>query len=517
MYARSDRRSTWRRPLDVLRAAARSTLAHGGARMFSSFSGSRLSGGSSYHRAQLNSRGINPTARTGLFGRGSRFFRKKKDIMPPRGRRMTLTPASSRRTSRSTSSMLAALGSGMRKRGRTQRRHSTGTIRSSRSSNVSRTSSSKIHRSGGTGGEITSSSMNSGTKKIANKLYQKSGSIRVGESGGTQIDSQCVYVGVGTPVLDLYNSYIRALVAAIVAKAGGDITNWNNFFNPYNVCQIDISYINDGATTQTVFTLTTAITYSMYTVANLLRAAFVAEFLEGNQVQFIEAVLWEFTEAPVTPPAPQPKVRTAVVPLQRLMLDFEVSLNLSFQNQTASDLGAFTSDAVDANPLKGMIYECNGNYFEPTALSNRPDPTTTAQFAGDWCVADSASGILTGQPYDALTKKPPQKSYFARINKATPMKLAPGQLHSVKASRTQTMSWTSAMTKLLKTFYTDAQPYQKNSLLGCSLLVALEKMMDTRLPDETPISIGYQTEVTTKCRYHYKKTVASAVINDIEE
>lgn len=529
MYGRPYRQSSWRDPRSAIRSVLRPALSHGGARLFGATVTKRLSGGSAYQRAKLNSRGLAPYAKTGMYGRGSRYLRKKKDIMAPgyRGRSQTRTPARSRSASvpsrrRSTGSYLASLGSGRSRSlgGQTVSNYSMRSA-SSRSASIRRsgrtasvrsrsTSSARVGRGGGASSATLTQSKLSKSKNAAKPQlqYQKYGSVTVFESGGVVSDPQCVYVGAGTPVDTVFDAFCRVIITAVKKKAGSDITNWNDHFSILRAQQLDIIYIPEGATTATNFFLAIAANTTCATVAYDLRLAFQSKFGEIFQVHFIEARLFELVSTG--------DQVICTVPLQRLMVDLEVSVSCSVQNQTPSDTDGYTTDAINANPMKGKQYECNGNYFTPANVANRGDALTGEQYNSDFCVAEKAAGVLKGNPYDDATKKPPSSSFFSRINSSSQVTVLPGQVHTMKAKRTQTMSWAQAMTKLLSTFYDSPAGLIKNSLLGCSVMIALEKCMDTRLLDETPIILGYQTEVWVKAAYHYKTAQASAVINVLQ-
>jgi len=474
---------------NAIRGISRSVLSHTGAKMFSANAGGRVSSGSAYHRAKYHSRGMNPYARAGMYGRGSRNVWKKKDIMVPPRKVSPVTPA--------------------RSRGRTQNRSTS----KSRAMSVSRPRKARARRVGGTAtvnhAHVTASKVKPLNQQFKQSEYQKMGSVICLESGGVHDDPQCVYVGAGTPVAEVFRAFCRTLLCALVKRAGRSIVNWNDKFGIVTAHQLDITYISNSSSTQTQLTVPIAAGVPYQTVATLLRTTIQAAFSEPAQCHWMNAILYEFTDG-VTKP-----IVTAILPLQQLMLDLEVGITLNVQNQTPSDTANYATDVVNANPVKGRVYEIKGNYFEPKSISDRVDPVTGQQFESAWAVADVARGEFYASPFDDATKKPPNGSYFNRLLTTSTTTLIPGQLHSFKGNRTQTMSWSVAMSKLLIEFYAEEQ-FDKNPFLGMSLMVGMEKMMDTRLVAEASVILGYQSEVWVKCKYHYKKANTSAVIHDLE-
>jgi len=358
---------------------------------------------------------------------------------------------------------------------------------------------------------VTTSSKAVISKSFKQADYQKHGSVICLESGGTKEDPNCVYVGAGTPLQDYYYAACRSLVYALVKKAGRDIVNWNDRFSIVTQHQIDITFIANSLTTQSYQSIAVTPLESYQTVAENIAKRLQVFFGGEANVHWMEAVLYEFTDALTKP------IVTAIVNLQQFMLDMEVGINVNVQNQTPSDSSSFSTEVINANPVTGKMYVVNGNFIQCKNVSNTIDPETAEQLSVGWCTALSTRGEFADVPFDKATKKPPPASMFARLQKSESLKIAPGECHIVKATRTQTFSWTVLMQKLQQQFHIDLPAsYFKNTLLGCAVVVAMEKVMDTRLATEVYVTLGYQTEVYIKCKHHYKKTAMSAIINECE-
>lgn len=348
-------------------------------------------------------------------------------------------------------------------------------------------------------------------KKFKQADYQKHGSVICLESGGTQSDANCVYVGVGTPLQEYFYVAARSLVLALARKAGRDIANWNDSFGLVTVHQIDITYIPLLADTQSIINVPNIVASTTYqaVAVRVAQAIQVALPTTGMDVHWIEAILYEFTDALTKP------IVSGIVSLQQFMIDIECGVSLNVQNQTPSDTSSTSTDVINSNPVRGKMYMVNGNHFEPKNVSNRIDPETSDQLLSGWGIATTLRGEWSNGSYDKATKKPPPASFFARIVKSESATIAPGECMIFKGSRTQTFSWTNLLVKLLITTAQDLD-YVRNPLLGCSIMVAMEKVMDTRLTTEVAITLGYQCEVWLKGKHHYKKPVLSAVINETE-
>lgn len=472
-----------------------SVVSHVGAKMFATNIGSRLSSGNAYHRAKRYTRGITPYAKSGIYGRGSRNLKEKKDIMAPTPR--NIWPKRKLRTPKSSAKKTKFVV--------------TATSKSVAVRKPYKVAPKKTNYRGVNNGHVSTKQNKPISDSFPQIDYQKAGSVICLESGGTCVDANCAYVGAGTPIAEVFHAFCRTLVCALVKRAGRSIVNWNDKFSLITQQQIDITYVPDFATTQTQLSISIAPSTTYQQVAIDIRVALQAAFSAPNNVHWLNAVLYEFTDALTKP------IVTAILPLQQLMMDLEVGVTLNIQNQTPSDTADYATDVVNSNPLKGRVYEVKGNFFEPRNISDKIDPATLQQYEVNWALADYTRGEFRAFPFDKATKKPPVAGYFARIITSQALTLLPGQLHSVKGKRTQTMSWSIGMTKLLTDFYEGVSLDQKNPFLGMSLMVAMEKMMDTRLVAEAPVILGYQSEVWVKCKYHFKKPNVSSVIHQLEE
>lgn len=345
-----------------------------------------------------------------------------------------------------------------------------------------------------------STTSNASKKKGGNTAFQVAGSVTNVESGFTKTDADCVYVGAGTPVNEVHQSFWRAVVSALFKKRGIDITSWNDRIALYGTHNIDISYIPEGTSTQTTFSTGAMVSTTTFnTAAFQLYSNALGTFSAATATMiWMDAVLIDTSNT-------QP-VNVCRVSLQQLTLDLEVVVNVTLQNQTTADSGSASTDVVATNPIKGKMYKFYGNKLMPKSIPN----TGATQLPVEWLTATADYGLIEGTQYSDDTKKPPAKNFF-KCQSATPLSLMPGAVAKASIKRRQKFSWTKGMMNLQASI-ADSNIH-RNYELGAGLVFALEKMLDTRTPDEVVISTGVQTDITVKCKYGYKKPAISAVRN----
>jgi len=335
----------------------------------------------------------------------------------------------------------------------------------------------------------------------SNALFQKYGSVTVTERGGVTADPQAVYLGAGANVKEIYRSFCRAVVHSLYSRTGTQITNWQD--KPLEgKHQIDISFIPESATVQSLYTTAPyfANTDTFETIAGKLQTSLQSSItLQPDTNKWLNAILYDLSN---TVP-----IVIGTLSLQQMMLELQVGITISVQNQTPSDSGSLSTEVVATNPVKGKVYQVNGNYFCPKNVKNNGSP----QFAVAWALAQTDTGLFGSTPFDDATKKPPPKSYFERITKCVPCAIMPGNVLVQKATRTQKFSWSTAM-KMLAQSFSDGSSHI-NPTLGCAIMVGVEKMLDTRTEGEVPVTMGIQSEVWVKCRYYKKGKVLSAIRN----
>lgn len=181
---------------------------------------------------------------------------------------------------------------------------------------------------------------------------------------------------------------------------------------------------------------------------------------------------------------------------------------LQLQNQTpGGDQGEAADDsvlAIDVNPLRGKMYEINGDRICPkdTTLGTSLEQWTSGIY-GQLKFYDQATA---SDPWPAAYKpfitKPPIANFWAHCTKSRYVNLVPGQVRKDVLSHTVTKSlkgWLRSMADVLaaqtspNTTLTDlSTSYVERCPFTRTHLFALEKMCDTSVATTNQIKVGFE-------------------------
>jgi len=352
--------------------------------------------------------------------------------------------------------------------------------------------------------------------------YNYDGSIYTFEDGWSGTHPQCLYNGAGASIVRIVDSAFRAVTQAVAKKMNVTIRSWDDRFRPEGRYRIVLRGQQDDANDLklNIFDIGTDATPDLTWAgfADLLRVKtsqdpFGAVTTTPSHVNFYDVQV--FVVATTTPFAPL--FRQCQVILDDLYLDFDYSVKIKIQNQTPNDSGDPGLDVVNGNPLDCKVYEADQCKFWHRNMEK--------QTIRNLFIVNNANGAIVKQPTSTGGEagdlpsellKPCHKNYFQNVKYSKNFKLMPGEITYFKTHRKQVMGFNRFMTAIGNLFKNITDPTSGEAkLLGCSLLIAAEKAMDTRNAEPVSITLGFQTDQTYKCAYHYGKKKATLSNNTV--
>jgi len=339
--------------------------------------------------------------------------------------------------------------------------------------------------------------------------YRRDGSTLFQENGGLISDAQCVYVGCGTATRRLFESFFRAVYTLLLRKAGREIGSWedNLIAQNGNLFGFTFTYYQPSvgsAAQQINYIMTTTAIPHKTMVSNI---ADEVQSVLGAGVRDLEFVSLSMASASDI---------VAIIRLDQLKLKFKTDVKLTVQNRTRGTGDNQFTDTVGANPIDGRVYKINSNRFSHKGkVVNKDSPL-------NWDT-DVNTGVIAygyGQTVGATNNdliKPPLVSFWHGARGGRIM-LQPGNSQSFFNSRVQTMSFDHAMNNLGEIIQTSDQNTSSYSKLGCAVMVAYEKVVDSRADvaiDEPNIAVAFQVENRISCGYIYSSMIESNVLKEV--
>lgn len=332
--------------------------------------------------------------------------------------------------------------------------------------------------------------------------YQKLGTIIRSETGlGNAQDPHCIYIGVGTPLTQLRLAVCQTLVRMIFAKAGFPIRSFREVITTTSTEEytIQLNFFRPTSESRQTFNVVSSNETAAQVATKLDTALYLG--ITGEWAgQFTEIALFrKDTLDTITNPE-----MIARVNLDLLKFTYKTISSITIQNQTKGDTSGNTSVTVnDVNPLVGKVYYTeSGNHF---AVNNRiRENAGIPETTNDQFTADIDTGGIASTHVGNEQIKPPFSSYFQRVKKTETIMLNPGSIAKRSVSRLQT--------KTLNEFIRDMglaaslPATRQNHHIGCALMFALEKTLDSRLVGEAPVLVAAQLDHTIMVKYSMKKT-----------
>lgn len=339
-------------------------------------------------------------------------------------------------------------------------------------------------------------------KKGPTTHYQRDGSVVKLETGGEVTDDQAVYAGVGIPGGRLLPSMVRAILTCMFRRHGVEVVDWTKFPLVDNqLYTIQFRYFLPESVAPTEIK-STAYTQS----SNQDTYANIAQQMTNQLLSDLGAMVLdiEFERAILY----VGQAIAAEINLERLSFDVNSVAKITIQNRTLGSSSSTDIDSIGSNPLKGKVYEVNGNRYEHSGkISTADTPLTFLTDQSFGWIRTSTSSLPT---VNAL-QKPPNVSYFHGA-KGHGFLLQPGQSTTFTTSRKQHLSLKQLWKALGENVHI-AQQKSSHTTLGSSIMVGLEKSLDSRSAEqEPPIILAFQTDVKLGIAYKYRALEQSNII-----
>jgi len=338
--------------------------------------------------------------------------------------------------------------------------------------------------------------------------YQFNGSIYTFEEGWTATNTQCLYNGAGASVTRLVDGAFRAVTQAIAKQMKLSIRSWDTPMKPEGELRVVLRGQQDDTSGLLLnfFDCTDTMTWAQFSDTLRVKTS-QAPFNTSSpsDVQFFDVQVFIVNDDTT------PNIRIAQVHLDNIYLDFDYTVKLKIQNQTENDSGEPGTDVVNANPLDCRMYEANQTKF----WHRNPEK----QLLRNLFVVNNFNGAIVKQPTADGTgttdlpselNKPCSPKYFENVKNSKWFKLLPGEITYFKTNRKHVMKFNRFMTAIGHLFSVINDTTSGDAkALGCSILIAAEKAMDTRNATNFPVTLGFQCDQVYKIAYHYGKRLGT--------
>lgn len=337
-----------------------------------------------------------------------------------------------------------------------------------------------------------------GNTTFSKTLAQTYGSGYSYENGALagSTTTKVLFIQIGTPIYQQINSVFRAMLIALLHKHGLHFKTWDVVTNVSG--QIVLNYRNKVTGTIGSVSHTFVGLESWAQVAGAWANAFVAGIETAgfgglNEYDFFRIQLRFLTGT-------NPNSYTDVAILYTEMLDINVhqSYTIKCQNQTAADTAAsISTEVLNVNPVQVKTYYINGQHAVLNVEDYGATPAGTTSFIPNTTIGyfNYATTDTTGP---SVMKKIPQSNVFERVVKTVPqISLTPGHIVQRSVSKTFKMSlnhWFSGLADMGVTTVGLSDSVVSTEY-GCNMVLAFEKTLNTRGPEEVGINIGAQWTV----------------------
>jgi len=321
------------------------------------------------------------------------------------------------------------------------------------------------------------------------------------ENRGSVTDPDCVYLGVGPPLLELWTSVCRAIVFELFRQKGDIIESWAEGFadirtasNPLKIRYQWFEYAGDTAGGEVIFSVTAGSTFGA--VATQLATSITTNW-SSNGTHFFRQIAMFYDTSNSTE---QTQQIVAKIDPAKFILKISEFDNLMVQNQTLAGLAASPdgdddkTNAVTVNPLYCFTFQRSGNTFYPKWRAY-----SDASYQG--FTADYSTGVIKTTAADSLPEigKEPG-NIFVGVRKYGKAILAPGAIKRLSNNYSRSLSL-NAYVKIFMPFIRD-NDYDQAVSFGSSSLIAAEKQLQS-VAGENPIILAYEINRTMKIAYSY--------------
>lgn len=354
-----------------------------------------------------------------------------------------------------------------------------------------------------------------GLKKTPNvNRYATYGHEFKRESNTSYANSYCVYVGHGTDQRALFLSAIGGMFRALLVKAGIQVANWNDRWNPYVggslFGRILIWYQNTETSAETLIDISIAPTDTFdATLANIMNAmSGVSAAQKTNAVIYKRIAYYNSSN----------EFPSAVLDLQYFHITVEVFSKMKIQNRTLArkDVGEEgdddSADNVEACPLTGKVYEQIEwkNGFIPKSKRSTAGGSSVLNTSANGIISANCDTLDVSGPSNMFRKPPPGYHLGEKI-KAKTVKLDPGSIKDIKFKWKCHMLLNNYLYRVVSGSETSpANTFVQD--IGKAQVFALEKELSIGSGDTTPVNVGVQVDQVFRCVGYSKKVKANPVV-----
>lgn len=362
----------------------------------------------------------------------------------------------------------------------------------------------------GPGTQQSSHKTKLGKKTVKKEMFQTKGSAYVFEGGGVNENKQkTLYLGVGTPGDKLLDSVFRSIISQLIRKSGQRISSWSDL-SP-NVAQW-VLYIRHRETgVVTSFAHNSSTIARWYEIAEDWATVLKSATIAWPSIEYFKATYATRGDA------------TEAYTIESTIFFTECDIvvhekhQITIQNQTPPDAATSVSstDVFNSNPLRTKTYYFKGNNIVLSEF--------TQAGGADYAVntANPQSGIITkaytGALFPQSLWKLPLKNAFKYCQSVDKEEhFQPGAYITRTVDRSYELDFNKFMIQMAEIVQAaSTNNYVLNTQgIGCCLLVALEKVLDTRVPSELGVSAGYQFTTKVDSYLQMRKMKPTAMIVD---
>jgi len=335
--------------------------------------------------------------------------------------------------------------------------------------------------------------------------FAKYGSEIQIENRGVVQSTETVFLGHSCVAYRrIHQAVCRTMLKQIMLKVGIDIVDWTLPLNPATAQDWWLTF--RFYPSQTALTTTNLVLSFVSTTASAgVVAILLSDAIEsGVSASPIIPKTLEFSRGP-----PGATPIEAVLHLQDLKLDFNLTSKLTFQNQTLAGVAAAdpdddTRDSISNNPLKIRTYQSNSNGFqEKTKLATITGPylsfvahPTTALIQGDFA-----------QNPNHLRKLPSPDFFKGTTSFTSKNIIAPGEIKTSTISYVKSMMYQTFCTIFAYSINLNSDTLPLPIPIGKSQLFGMEKVLQGA--GENPVSVSWELNQIIKVKSNYHHQVKS--------
>lgn len=345
------------------------------------------------------------------------------------------------------------------------------------------------------------------------------------ERGATYDDPNCVYIGHGMPVNELYKQAWRAVVKKLFELTGNRVQSIErdplvDSGDTADLHQLFIEFwVNQKTTTSTSFTVNIAVSDTVVSIADKIITAVQTAFsaVADHDVPHFRRIRYITTDVATG----LQKQFVAQMFLEDFHLDIMHKSTLRMQNITlAGNVSApeanediASKDNLEAVALRGKCYKTD------TWQNGFQLPYKITQTTGDTSLqAEAQLGVILNK-YDNLKttgtsmetySKPPPAYLLGTKSYANVVSFNPGKIRVDKINFETTMKFNKFI-QLIKPSIRSGDWNQIHKI-GIAHLFAFEKALDFRTTD-SPIILGYEVDYTLSVNGTLRKPKQVPLVN----